>query len=153
MFWAELLVVPASLIVGARCGGIFLGMSSGVAIAILVFIKSGAADMIAAYPWIFAIIFFLLSAVILSQAGTIGALAPLGITLGITPPTMIGMFPAVNGYFLVPIYATILAGIAFDRTGTTKIGKFVFNHSFQIPGLITCIVSVAVGMALANIVM
>lgn len=117
------------------------------------FIKSGAADLISAYPWVFAIILFLLSAVILSQAGTIGALAPLGIALGITPPAMIGMFPAVNGYFLVPIYATVLAGIAFDRTGTTQIGKFVFNHSFQIPGLITCIVSVAVGMALANMIL
>ena len=117
------------------------------------FIKSGAADMIAAYPWVFAIILFLISAMILSQAGTIGALAPLGIALGIAPGTMVGMFPAVNGYFLVPIYATILAGIAFDRTGTTQIGKFVFNHSFQIPGLITCIVSVGVGMMLANAIM
>lgn len=117
------------------------------------FIKSGAADIITAYPWVFAIILFLLSAVILSQAGTIGALAPLGITLGIAPSALIGMFPAVTGIFLVPIYATVLAGIAFDRTGTTQIGKFVFNHSFQIPGLITCIVSVAVGMTLANIIL
>ena len=117
------------------------------------FIKSGAADMVAAHPWVFAIILFLLSAVILSQAGTIGALAPLGIALGIAPGDMVGMFPAVNGYFLVPIYATVLAGIAFDRTGTTRIGKFVFNHSFQIPGCITCIVSVAVGMALGNVIL
>ncbi|BEU88802.1 anaerobic C4-dicarboxylate transporter [Selenomonas sp. TAMA-11512] len=117
------------------------------------FIKSGAADIIAAHPWVFALILFFLSAVILSQAGTIGALAPLGITLGIAPGAMVGMFPAVNGYFLVPIYATILAGIAFDRTGTTRIGRFVFNHSFQIPGLITCIVSVAVGMTLGNIIL
>ncbi|MBR6887540.1 MAG: anaerobic C4-dicarboxylate transporter [Selenomonadaceae bacterium] len=117
------------------------------------FIKSGAADIVAENPWVFALILFFLSAMILSQAGTIGALAPLGITLGITPPTMIGMFPAVNGYFLVLIYATILAGIAFDRTGTTRIGKFVFNHSFQIPGIITCIVSVAVGMALGNMLL
>ena len=117
------------------------------------FIKSGAADIVAENPWVFALILFFLSAMILSQAGTIGALAPLGITLGIAPPTMIGMFPAVNGYFLVPIYATILAGIAFDRTGTTRIGKFVFNHSFQIPGLITCIVSVAIGMMLANMIL
>lgn len=117
------------------------------------FIKSGAADIVAENPWVFALILFFLSAMILSQAGTIGALAPLGITLGITPPTMIGMFPAVNGYFLVPIYATILAGIAFDRTGTTRIGKFVFNHSFQIPGIITCVVSVAVGMMLGNMLL
>lgn len=117
------------------------------------FIKSGAADLVAENPWVFALILFFLSAMILSQAGTIGALAPLGIALGITPPTMIGMFPAVNGYFLVPIYATILAGIAFDRTGTTRIGKFVFNHSFQIPGIITCVVSVAVGMMLGNMIL
>lgn len=117
------------------------------------FIKSGASDIIAAHPWVFALILFFLSAVILSQAGTIGALAPLGITLGIAPSAMVGMFPAVNGYFLVPIYATVLAGIAFDRTGTTRIGRFVFNHSFQIPGCITCIVSVAVGMALGNIIL
>ncbi len=117
------------------------------------FIKSGAADIVAENPWVFALILFFLSAMILSQAGTIGALAPLGITLGITPPTMIGMFPAVNGYFLVPIYATILAGIAFDRTGTTRIGKFVFNHSFQIPGIITCVVSVAIGMMLGNMLL
>lgn len=117
------------------------------------FIKSGAQDMIAAYPWVFALILFFISTLILSQAGTIGALAPLGIALGIAPPAMIGMFPAVNGYFFIPIYATVLAGIAFDRTGTTRIGKFVFNHSFMIPGCITCIVSVAAGLALANAIL
>lgn len=117
------------------------------------FIKSGAQDMIAAHPWVFALILFFISTLILSQAGTIGALAPLGIALGIAPPAMIGMFPAVNGYFFIPIYATVLAGIAFDRTGTTRIGKFVFNHSFMIPGCITCIVSVAAGLALANAIL
>ena len=116
----------------------------------LAFLKMGAQDIVAENPWVFAIILFLISAMILSQAGTIGALAPLGITLGITPPAMIGMFPSVNGYFLVPSYPTILAGIAFDRTGTTKIGKYLFNHSYMIPGLITCIVSVGVGLVLAN---
>lgn len=117
------------------------------------FIKSGAQDMIAAHLWVFALILFFISTLILSQAGTIGALAPLGIALGIAPPAMIGMFPAVNGYFFIPIYATVLAGIAFDRTGTTRIGKFVFNHSFMIPGCITCIVSVAAGLALANAIL
>ena len=116
----------------------------------LAFLKMGAQDIVAENPWVFAIILFLISAMILSQAGTIGALAPLGIMLGITPPAMIGMFPSVNGYFLVPSYPTILAGIAFDRTGTTKIGKYLFNHSYMIPGLITCVVSVAVGLVLAN---
>ena len=119
----------------------------------LAFLKSGAQDAVAANPWIFALILFFMSSLILSQAGTLGALAPLGIALGVTPPDMIGMFPAVNGYFFIPIYATVLAGIAFDRTGTTHIGRFVFNHSFMIPGLITTIVSVALGMFFANMVL
>ena len=119
----------------------------------LAFLKSGAQDAVAGNPWIFALILFFMSSLILSQAGTLGALAPLGIALGVTPPDMIGMFPAVNGYFFIPIYATVLAGIAFDRTGTTHIGRFVFNHSFMIPGLITTIVSVALGMFFANMVL
>ena len=115
------------------------------------FIKSGAADIVAENPWIFALILFFVSSIILSQAATILAVAPLGAALGITPTEMVGMFPAVCGIFIVPIYATTLAGIAFDRTGTTKIGKFVFNHSFQIPSLITCIISIVIGLALAKI--
>ena len=114
------------------------------------FLKAGAQDIVLAQPWVFALVLFFISALILSQAGTIGALAPLGISLGLPAPAMIGMFPSVNGYFFVPSYATILAGIAFDRTGTTRIGKYVFNHSYMIPGLITCVVSVAVGLGLAN---
>ncbi len=116
----------------------------------LPFLKAGAQDMVIAYPWVFALVLFFMSTLILSQAGTLGALAPLGISLGISAPAMIGMFPAVSGLFFVPSYATVLAGIAFDRTGTTRIGKFVFNHSFMIPGLITCFVSVTVGLGLAN---
>ena len=115
------------------------------------FIKLGAADLVAEHPWIFALILFLVSSIILSQAATTLAVAPLGAALGVTPSAMVGMFPAASGIFLVPIYATTLAGVAFDRTGTTKIGKFVFNHSFQIPALITLIISTVVGLALAKI--
>ena len=117
------------------------------------FLKAGAQDAVVANPWVFAFVLFFMSTLILSQAGTLGALAPLGISLGITAPSMIGMFPAVSGLFFVPSYATVLAGIAFDRTGTTRIGKFVFNHSFMVPGLITCFVSVAVGLGLANVLL
>ena len=118
----------------------------------LPYLQNGAQGLVTMYPWVFAIVLFFISALILSQAATTSALMPLGIALGIPAPSLIGMFPAVNGYFFVPSYATVLAGIAFDRTGTTKIGKFVFNHSYMIPGCITCIVSVAVGLSLAAIV-
>jgi anaerobic C4-dicarboxylate transporter DcuA len=117
------------------------------------FLKGGAQDLVVTYPWVFAFVLFFISALILSQAATVGALMPLGIALGIPAPSLIGMFPAVNGYFFIPSYATLLAGIAFDRTGTTKIGKFVFNHSYMMPGLITSILSVGIGLTLASVIL
>lgn len=69
----------------------------------------------------------------------------MGIGLGIPPLALIAMFPAVNGYFFLPNYPTTVAAINFDRTGSTRIGRFVINHSFQLPGIITTVVSIGVG--------
>lgn len=71
---------------------------------------------------------------------------PLGIALGISPMILIALFPAVNGYFFIPNYPTVVAAINFDRTGTTKIGKYVLNHSFMLPGLISTIVAIGLGL-------
>lgn len=117
------------------------------------FIKGGVQELVKTAPWVFALALFAVSMLTLSQAATVRALMPLGISLGIPAPALIGMFPAVNGYFFVPSYATILAGIAFDRTKTTRIGKYVFNHSYMIPGLITTVISVGVGLFIASIVL
>lgn len=117
------------------------------------FIKYGAMDVVEAHPWVFAFVLFFVSVMILSQAGTLGALMPVAQSLGIPGASLVGMFPAVNGYFFIPTYATLLAGIAFDRTGTTKIGKYIFNHSYMIPGLVTTIVSVALGLTLAGMLL
>lgn len=68
-----------------------------------------------------------------------------GIGLGISPLALVAMFPAVNGYFFLPNYPTAVAAINFDRTGSTRIGRFVINHSFQLAGFITTIVSIGVG--------
>lgn len=68
-----------------------------------------------------------------------------GIGLGIPPLALIAMFPAVNGYFFLPNYPTTVAAINFDRTGSTGIGRFVVNHSFQLAGFITTFVSIGVG--------
>lgn len=114
------------------------------------FIKNSVEGLVSAYPWIFAIALFAVSILILSQAATVRALMPLGIALGIPAGSLIGMFPAVNGYFFVPSYATLLAGVAFDRTKTTKIGKYVVDHSYMMPGLITTIVSVSIGLLLGK---
>ena len=77
--------------------------------------------------------------------------APNAVTLGIHPQFLIAMFPAVNGYFLIPNYGTIIAAINFDRSGTTRIGKFVINHSFLLPGLISTTVAICVGLVIAKL--
>ncbi|MGH4029753.1 SLC13 family permease [Actinomycetota bacterium Odt1-20B] len=102
-------------------------------------------------PWFFAVMLLVLSALLFSQATTTKALMPLGVALGIPAPLLIAMWPAVNGYFLLPTYGTFLAAINFDRTGTTRLGRFVVNHSFMLPGLITVTVSVLTGFGIAEI--
>ena len=75
----------------------------------------------------------------------------LALSLGIGPQFLIGTFPAVNGYFLIPNYGTIIAAMNFDHSGTTRIGKYVINHSFLLPGLISTSVAVFVGLVLAKL--
>ncbi|WP_212003141.1 anaerobic C4-dicarboxylate transporter family protein [Chitinophaga sp. HK235] len=116
-------------------------------------IESTLGDMVRAAPWTFAIALFILSILLFSQAATTKALMPLGLSLGIIPAHMVAMFPAVNGDFFLPGYPTLLAAINFDRTGSTHIGKYLVNHSFMIPGLVSVAVSVAAGFFLAGILL
>lgn len=102
-------------------------------------------------PWLFGVALFVMSILLYSQAATIRAIAPLGITLGLSPMMLIALFPAVNGYFFIPNYPTVVAAINFDRTGTTGIGKWVLNHSFMMPGLVVTVVSLAVGLLLIQL--
>jgi anaerobic C4-dicarboxylate transporter DcuA len=104
-----------------------------------------------AAPWTFALGLFLASVLLYSQAATTRALMPLGLALGIPPQFLIGMFPAVNGYFFVPTYGSLIAAINFDLSGTTRIGRFVLNHSFMLPGLIATAVAVLVGLGIARL--
>lgn len=103
-------------------------------------------------PWLFGLALFAMSILLYSQAATIRTIAPLGLTLGISPMMMIALFPAVNGYFFIPNYPTVVAAINFDRTGTTKIGRWVLNHSFMLPGLVATAVSLTVGLILIQII-
>lgn len=109
-------------------------------------------DITTAYPIVFAFGLFFASVLLFSQAATTRALMPLGISLGMSNG-LIAMWPAVNGYFFLPTYGTIIAAINFDRTGTTRIGKFVLNHSFMLPGLIATAVAVLTGLALVKILL
>ena len=108
-------------------------------------------DIAVAFFTLFGVALFVMSILLYSQAATIRAIAPLGIALGISPMMMIALFPAVNGYFFIPNYPTVIAAINFDRTGSTGIGKWILNHSFMMPGLITTVVSLGVGLLLIQL--
>src|SRR5688572_19021128 len=113
-------------------------------------IKSTLGDIVTSYPWLFAVALFTLSILLFSQAATTKALVPLGLTLGMAPAYLVGIFPAVNGHFFVPGYPTLLTAIQFDRTGSTRIGKYVLNHSFMLPGIVTTAASVVAGLILQS---
>jgi anaerobic C4-dicarboxylate transporter DcuA len=114
-------------------------------------IIGGLSDMARAAPWTFAIGLFLASMLLYSQAATARALMPLGLSLGIPAPLLIGMFPAVNGYFFIPNYGTLIAAMQFDRSGTTRIGKYLLNHSFMLPGLICTVGAVGFGLLIGKV--
>jgi len=110
------------------------------------FIEDNIENIVTHYPFLFAIALFVMSILLFSQSSTVKTLYPLAIgTLKLPALSLIAMFPAVNGYFFIPNYPTVVAAIDFDRTGTTRIGKYVLNHSFQIPGFVATIVAIAVG--------
>lgn len=115
-------------------------------------LKGSIVDIVTQMPWLFGLALFVMSILLFSQAATIRALLPLGIALGISPYMLIALFPAVNGYFFIPNYPTVVAAINFDRTGTTRIGKYILNHSFMIPGLIATLVSVVLGLLLIQFI-
>ena len=109
------------------------------------FFKSHIADIVTQYPFLFSVALFIMSIMLFSQAATVRTLFPLGMGLSIPPLALVAMFPAVNGYFFIPNYPTEVAAINFDTTGTTRIGKYVLNHSFQLSGFITTFVSIGIG--------
>ena len=103
------------------------------------------------HPWQFSIVLFLLSILLVSQTATIRVLIPLGLSLGIPAVTLLAALPAVNGLFFIPNYPTILAAINLDRTGTTRVGKLILNHSFMIPGLAATATAVAIAFGLVQL--
>lgn len=104
--------------------------------------------IVAEMPWLFAVALFVMSVLLYSQAATVRAIMPLGVALGLSPWMLIALFPAVNGYFFIPNYPTIVAAINFDRTGTTRIGKYILNHSFMMPGMVATVVAICTGLLL-----
>jgi len=129
----------------------WLGNTFAAGNAIL--ISKAIGSMVAAFPASFVVALFVLSILLYSQAATVLALMPLGVALKVPAPFLVAMFPAVNGFFFLPTYGTMLAAIALDQTGTTKIGKYVLNHSFMRPGWVAIVVSVSVGFGLSWLIL
>ena len=155
---ALILIVGKASVKEAVSGNIFdAGMNAMIAIfgiawmgdtffnGNIEFFKSHIADIVTQYPFLFSVALFIMSIMLFSQAAAVSTLFPLGIGLGIPPLALVAMFPAVNGYFFIPNYPTEVAAINFDTTGTTRIGKYVLNHSFQLSGFITTFVSIGIG--------
>lgn len=114
-------------------------------------LKGAIESVVTDMPWLFGLALFVMSILLYSQAATVRAIVPLGIALGLSPMMLVALFPAVNGYFFIPNYPTLVAAINFDRTGTTRIGKWVLNHSFMMPGLVATAVAIAVGLLLIQL--
>jgi anaerobic C4-dicarboxylate transporter DcuB len=114
-------------------------------------LQSSLAGVVQQQPWTYALVLFVVSKLVNSQAAALVAVAPIGLALGVEPAMIIAFFGASYGYFILPTYPSDLACIGFDRSGTTKIGRFVINHSFIIPGLISVFTSCVVGYVLVSV--
>lgn len=113
--------------------------------------KAGIVEMVQNYPWTFALAMFIVSVVVNSQAATCRMMLPVALGMGLSPALVIGIMPSCYGYFFIPNYPSDIATCNFDVTGTTRIGKYYFNHSFMVPGLIGVVSACAVGYALAAV--
>lgn len=114
------------------------------------YIISLVEDVVQTHPWTFAIAMYASSVFLKSQAAVLTIMLPLGFALGIPAEVLIGVLPACYAYYFFPFYPSDLAAITFDRSGTTKIGKYILNHSFLIPGFIGVFVATCIGYALST---
>ncbi|MBR5686680.1 MAG: anaerobic C4-dicarboxylate transporter [Prevotella sp.] len=112
-------------------------------------IQSMLGTMVENHKWTIALMFFIFSVLINSQAAVVVSLLPVAYALGIPGWVLLGVLPCAYGYFFIPNYPTDIATVNMDRTGTTRIGKYVFNHSFMIPGLIAVVVSTIIAYGLS----
>ena len=114
-------------------------------------IQQFAGQLLQDYPWMLAVILFFASTLLYSQAATAKALMPAALLLGVSPVTAVASFAAVSALFVLPTYPTLLAAVEMDDTGSTRIGKFVFNHSFIVPGTLAIVLSVAFGFIFGHL--
>jgi len=116
-------------------------------------IVGGISDIVRQAPWVLSLALFVLSVLLISQAATVVTLMPVALAIGLPASVLIGVYPAVNGSFFLPTYGTVLAAVSFDQTGSTRIGKYLLNHSFMRPGLVTTAASTVFALLLGSILL
>jgi anaerobic C4-dicarboxylate transporter DcuA len=116
-------------------------------------IMSFSGDLLGNQPWLLAVVLVFASALLYSQAATTKALIPTALAIGVAPLAAVAAFPAVSALFILPTYPTLLAAVQMDDTGTTQIGKAVFNHPFIVPGLINIAIAVALGFVFGSFIL
>ena len=116
-------------------------------------IKTSAGDLLNVYPWLLAVVLFFASTLLYSQAATTKALIPSALLLGVSPLTVVASFAAVSALFVLPTYPTLIAAVEMDDTGSTRIGKYVFNHPFVIPGIVAIALSVVFAFAIGGMIL
>lgn len=116
-------------------------------------IESIAGGVLKAHSWLLAVVLFFAACLLYSQAATAKALMPAALAIGVSPLTIVGAFPAVSALFVLPTYPTLLAAVEMDDTGSTRIGKYVFNHSFMIPGIVGIVSSIVACYALGALIL
>jgi anaerobic C4-dicarboxylate transporter DcuA len=112
-----------------------------------------AANLLGSYPWMLAVVLFFAAMLLYSQAATTKALMPAALALGVSPTAAIAAFAAVSALFVLPTYPSLIAAVEFDDTGSTRVGKYVFDHPFLIPGTCTIAFAVALGFVFGGIIL
>lgn len=119
-------------------------------------IKGLAENWVKAIPALLAVVFFLAAMLLYSQAATAKAITPVAVAaLGISAANpgdaymLVASFAAVSALFVLPTYPTLLGAVQMDDTGTTRLGKYIFNHAFLVPGVLAIAISVALGFLIA----
>jgi len=102
-------------------------------------------------PAMIAVALFAVAAMTTSQSSATFAIIPIGIALGLEPATLAAMWPAVVGVFLLPTNGSQIATVELDRTGSTRIGSAVINHSFLVPTLLYAVVAVGLGLLISRV--
>lgn len=122
-------------------------------------IKDVASDWVKQTPAMLAVAFFFASMLLYSQAATAKAITPVIVTalgISVTNPNdsymLVACFAAVSALFVLPTYPTLLGAVQMDDTGTTRIGKFIFNHSFFLPGVLAIAIAVSLGFLAVGVI-